>query len=594
MMKKLIFYDIVILKNFIQGKWYLMKYKPVPIGVDNFKKVITDGYYYVDKTLFIKDLLDLKGEVNLFTRPRRFGKSLNISMLQYFFENADDEKVNNENKKLFEGLKIKKESDEYTSHMCSYPVINISLKSAKKDNFKMAYEALKEVIIGEYTRHQFLLESYELNDRQKKIFKNICIDDTATDSEIYNSLKFLSECLYIHHKKNVIILIDEYDVPLENAYSKGFYDEMIGFIRSFFEGVLKTNKSLNFAVITGCLRISKESIFTGLNNLKIVSILSANYGEYFGFLPKEVKKMFEFYDLASNKQIVEEWYNGYVFGDKKVYNPWSIINYIDDRYYKRVEMYPKPYWSNTSSNNIVRKLIERNTADIKDSIEELINGRSMEIKIHEDITYGDIELSNENIWNFLFFTGYLKKVSERFQDVELFIKVKIPNKELEYIYKNKIINWFEQIIREKDLTPLYKALLEGNEDTISDIISDELMNMISYNDYKESFYHGFLTGILGKMENYSVVSNFESGLGRPDMLVKPRSVRKEAIIIEIKIVKNIDDMETACSEALKQIEDNKYEEGLKRDGFRKFIKYGVAFYKKECLVKKNKSLKLIT
>ncbi|MEN8905245.1 MAG: AAA family ATPase [Clostridiales bacterium] len=563
-----------------------MKYKPVPVGIESFKDIIKKGYYYVDKTLFIKDLLDLKGGANLFTRPRRFGKSLNMSMLQYFFEDTGDEETNNLNKNLFSGFKIIKEGTNYTSHMCQYPVITVSLKAAKKPNFDMAYDAIKKIIISEYTRHIYLEDSNKLSKLQLDLFKKICIEGTATDGDFYDSLKFLSECLYKHHNKEVIILIDEYDVPLENAYSSGFYNEMIGFIRLLFEGAIKTNENLNFAVITGCLRISKESIFTGLNNLKIVSILSANYGEYFGFLHEEVKEMLDFYDLTSNEKIVEEWYNGYVFGDKKVYNPWSIVNYIDDRYYKRVELYPKPYWSNTSSNNIVRKLIERNTADIKDSIEELIRGRSLEIKVHEDITYGDIELSDENIWNFLFFTGYLKKVSERFQDVELFIKVKIPNKELEYIYKNKIINWFEQIIREKDLTPLYKSLLEGNEDTISDIISDELMNMISYNDYKESFYHGFLMGILSKMENYSVVSNLESGLGRPDMLVKPRSVRKEAIIIEIKTVKNIDDMEIACDDALKQIEDNKYEESLKKDGFRKFVKYGVAFYKKECLVKK--------
>jgi hypothetical protein len=562
-----------------------MNYKPLPVGVDNFKKIILNNYYYVDKTLLIKELLDLKGEVNLFTRPRRFGKTLNMSMIQYFFEDKLDNELNNKRKKLFDGLKIMNEGKKYTSHICSYPVINLSLKSAKKNSFDMAYEAVKLSIIEEYSRHMYLLKSDKLNPGQRKLYENISINYKATDSDFYNSLKFLSECLKAHYGKNVIILIDEYDVPLESAYHNGYYNEMVDFIRSLFENVLKTNINLEFAVVTGCLRISKESIFTGLNNLSVISIMDEAYSEHFGFTDYEINEMLEFYGFEDVKNTIKDWYNGYLFGNTEVYNPWSIINYIRSIYVDR-NAFEKPYWSNTSSNNIVKKLIEKDSTAIKDKIENLINGGKIEIPIHEEITYGDIELNEENIWNFLFFTGYLKKISTKQENENIYIQATIPNKEVTYIYRNSILNWFDKIIKEKDMTILYKAVLDGDEDTFSEIITDELINMISYNDYLESFYHGMLIGIFSKMKNYSIISNQESGLGRPDILIRPRSVRKEAIILEIKRVKDIDDMENGCLQALKQIEDNKYEDGLRRDGFRKFIKYGVAFYKKECLVKK--------
>jgi hypothetical protein len=560
-----------------------MNYKPLPVGVDNFDDIITNGYYYVDKTLMIKELLYLKGKVNLFTRPRRFGKTLNMSMLQHFFEDRGNQELNNYNKKLFDGLKIMQAGDKYTSHMCKYPVINISLKSAKKDTFDMAYESIKEIIIETYSRHKYLLDSAKLNEGQKKLFKSIYIKRMATDSQFYNSLKFLSMCLYEHFGKKVVVLIDEYDVPLETAYYNGFYNKMINLIRSLFDA-LKTNDYLQFAVVTGCLRISKEAIFTGLNNLEMLSILSEAYSEHYGFTEKEIDEMLKFYSFEDNKGIIKDWYNGYVFGNTEVYNPWSIINYVKSIYVSRTA-FPKPYWSNTSSNNIVKKLIETSTLSIKESIESLINGNTMEIQVHEEITYGDIETSEENIWNFLFFTGYLRKVSARMEGKNIYVSVNIPNKEVEYIYENTIINWFDKIIKAKDMTVLYKAVLEGDDDTFSDIVTDELMNTISYYDYKEEFYHGMLIGIFSKMGNYTVVSNLESGLGRPDILIKPRSVRKEAIILELKRVKNVDNLEKACYEALEQIEKNKYEESLKKDGFRKFIKYGVAFFKKDCMVK---------
>jgi hypothetical protein len=564
-----------------------MSYKPLPVGVDSFKDIIVNGYYYVDKTLFIKELLDLKGKVNLFTRPRRFGKTLNMSMLQYFFEDTSDENINNSNKEMFAGLKIIAAGDKYTSHMCQYPVINISLKAAKKPNFEMAFDAINRRIIAEYIRHKHLSSSTKLSILQRDLFNKICNEGTASDADFYDSLNFLSECLSSHFGKQVIILIDEYDVPLENAYQRGFYEEMTDFIRSLFEGALKSNTNLAFAVVTGCLRISKESIFTGLNNFDPISIVSKGYSEHFGFIDSDINKILTFFGFEDLKNTVKDWYNGYIFGDTEVYNPWSIINYVKSIYISKND-FPKPYWSNTSSNNIVKKLIERDIADIKDAVEELIKGGSMEIQVHEEMTYEDIELNDENIWNFLFFTGYLKKISERLDDKKIYIKVAIPNKEVEYIYENTILNWFEQSIKQKDMTHLYKAVLESDEESFSEIISDELMNMISYNDYIGAFYHGILIGLFSKMKNYSIVSNLESGLGRPDILIKPRSLRKEVIILEIKRVKDIDDLPSACDAALKQIEDNRYEESLRKDGFRHFIKYGVSFYKKECMVKKSK------
>jgi hypothetical protein len=365
-----------------------MNYKPLPIGVDNFEKIIKDGYFYVDKTLFMKDIIDLKGEVNLFTRPRRFGKTLNMSMTQHFFEDIGNEKKNNERKKLFDGLKIMDTDEKYTSHMCKYPVINISLKSAKMDNFEMSYYSIKSTIIREYTRHEYLINSTKLNKGEIISIQKIVNEMDIENNKLPESLKFLSECLHKHFGEEVIILIDEYDVPLEAAYHNGFYKEMVNFIGSFFEQALKTNKSLNFAVVTGCLRISKESIFTGLNNFEAISIMNKAYSEHFGFTDLEIDEMLKFFGFEEKRETVRDWYNGYIFGNTEVYNPWSIINYVKSIYVFRNE-FPKPYWSNTSSNDIVKRLIERSDSNVKDVIEELISRDSMEIQIHEEITYGD-------------------------------------------------------------------------------------------------------------------------------------------------------------------------------------------------------------
>ena len=414
--------------------------KPFPVGVDNFKKLIKNGYYYVDKTLLIKELLDLKGEANLFTRPRRFGKTLNLSMLRYFFEDTGDENRNQDNRRLFEGLKIMDAGESYKSEMGRYPVINLTLKSAKQDTFDSAYFKLKEMISEEFRRHGFLLDGEGISKKEKELFQRIA-DGEAEYDEYSGSLRFLSACLYKETGKKTIFLLDEYDVPLENAYFSGFYDNMAGFIRSLFESALKTNDNLYFAVITGCLRISKESIFTGLNHLNIISILDNKYSEHFGFTPQEVRKMMSDYEVEERYEDMRKWYDGYCFGNTNIYNPWSVIKFMDDLN-ADLNAFPRLYWANTSSNEIVRDMIERADQEIKSQIEELINGGSIDIQVREEITYDDMNETGNNLWNFLFFTGYLTKCDERMVGRNIVLKAIIPNEELKSVYENIIISWF--------------------------------------------------------------------------------------------------------------------------------------------------------
>ena len=562
-----------------------MIHKPLPIGIDNFEMLITRGYYFVDKTLLIKDLLDNKASVNLFTRPRRFGKTLNMSMLQYFFEDERDKKTGEkkDNSYLFNGMNIMNESEEYTSHMGKYPVINLSLKSAKQPTYELAYSCLKEKIIDEFDRHRYILNS-EMSNKDKIRYESIL--NGLEDERLYvTALEFLSKCLEDYFGKKVIILIDEYDVPLENSFFNGFYVEMIDFIRSLFESALKTNPSLEFAVITGCLRISKESIFTGLNNLKIISILSTRYDEYFGFTSEEVKKICRDYDMKEKYEIIKEWYNGYIFGDANVYNPWSVVQYIDDLE-ANINEYPSSYWANTSSNSIVKSLVDRSDDKTKKEIELLIEGKSIEKPVHEDITYDEIYDSMDNLYNFMFFTGYFKKVSERMDEKDSkLIKFTIPNKEVKYIFRTKVLKWFEQNIQTREFTNMYNAIINCQPEIFEEELADVLLETISFNDAYEIFYHGFVTGVLSNMKGYTVKSNRESGNGRGDIFIRPVSRRKAAIILELKVCKNFNDLEQRADDALKQIEEKKYEMELKDDGYNNIIKYGISFFKKDCCIK---------
>ena len=554
-----------------------MGWIPLPVGVENFEDLIQTGYYFVDKTLFIRELIDMKGKVNLFTRPRRFGKTLNMSMLRYFFEMGKAD-----NAELFQGMKIMDAGEEYLAHMGKYPVISISLKSMKQLTYDDAFYCLQEELAREFKRHDELLPGLPYEEDRKKYLR--FIGRKAEPKEYLDSLKFLSECLFQCYGRKSVILIDEYDVPLENAYFSGFYDKMVSVIRALFESALKTNDNLEFAVITGCLRISKESIFTGLNNLKIMSITSRTYAEHFGFTPEEVEQILRDYGLEDNLKIVKQWYDGYRFGESEVYNPWSVINYVDSCYHDK-KAFAKPYWSNTSSNSIVKNLIEQADISVKQEIERLIEGGTIEKPIHEDITYDDMNSTQDNLWNFLFFTGYLKKISERQEGETIYMEMAIPNSEVRYVYKNAVLRWFEERTEKKELKPLYESLLNGKADELAEILSENLMETISFYDYQESYYHGFLAGMLKNIGNYIVQSNRESGNGRPDILVRYPSVRGKAVIIEIKVSKTYQGMEEKCDEALNQIEEQKYEEALRQEGYRDILKYGVAFYRKECMVK---------
>ncbi len=558
--------------------------KALPIGVENFADIVKSDYYYVDKTIFIKELLDLKGKVNLFTRPRRFGKTLNLSMLRYFFEDTGDMEMNSENKELFQGLKIMDAGESYTSQMGMYPVINLTLKSAKQEDFETAYYMMQTGIAAEFLRHRGMVEKgkEKLSPKEYERYMDIA-EERADEKEVRNSLQLFCRCMHEITGKNTVILIDEYDVPLENSYFRGFYDKMVGFIRSLFESALKTNDYLQFAVITGCLRISKENIFTGLNHLNIVSILDKKYSEHFGFTEPEVLQMMSYYNVESRISSMKEWYDGYLFGNTEVYNPWSVIKFLYDLY-SDVNAFPRPYWINTSSNDIIKDLIAKADRETKRQIETLLRGETLDIQVHEEVTYGDMESRGEYLWNFLYFTGYLTKEEEYFKESSIYLKARIPNTEVKTIYQTTILGWMRQKIEKQDFRDLYRAMEDGNAEKMRDILGEQLFGTISFFDSAENFYHGFLAGILSQSENYLVKSNRESGNGRSDIMVKSPSLRGRAFILELKVSDHIDDLEADAKEALCQIYEKNYMEELRAEGYKRIDCYGISFYRKDCEV----------
>lgn len=553
--------------------------RQLPIGVDDFKKLRENCFYYVDKSLFIKDILDRRGEVNVFTRPRRFGKTLTLSMLKYYFEQKID---GQDNSPLFHGLEIMNAGEKYTRQMQQYPVIYLSLKSSKQPNYEMAYENILDEIAEEFRRHNSVLESAKLLEEEKERFVRFRKQE-ASRSEYTKALYFLTSCLKKVYGKNVIVLLDEYDVPLENAWFRGFYDQMVDFIRSLFESLLKTNENLEFSVITGCLRISKESIFTGLNNLDIISILNSDYAEYFGFTDLEVQKILSDFQITDKKQEIQDWYDGYLFGNTNVYNPWSVINYVKTTI-REPNAWPRPYWANTLSNDIVKKLVESADHMARQELEILISGETIEKPIHEDITYNDIDRSQDNLWNFLFFTGYLRKVKERFEVDTMYLSLAIPNTEIRYLYKNTVMEWFNRKISQQNFSSLYQALINKNAKAIEKELSKNLMETISFYDYREDYYHGFTAGLLKSINNCIVKSNRESGLGRSDIILLSPSYEGIAVILELKVADSITDLESLSEKARKQIEEKKYDAELRLDGYHTFFLYGIAFYKKICKV----------
>ena len=561
-----------------------MEKKIIPIGYEDFKEIIDKNLYYVDKSMLVKEILDSAGKAVLLTRPRRFGKTLNLSMIRRFFEDertAEGESIDNGD--LFNGLAVSECEEKYLSHQQQYPVISLSLKSAKQPDYSMARDCLIDEIVQEFRRHQYVLKSSSIPEKEK--FLRI-LGKEAQPAEYAKSLQYLSECLAKHHKRAAFILIDEYDVPLENAYFEGFYDEMAGFIRSLFESALKTNPYMERGIVTGCLRISRESIFTGLNNLEIHSLLSPYYCSSFGFTEHEVKTLLSYYEMPEKYRQLQDWYDGYRFGNMEIYNPWSILNYVHTVQADR-NAFPKSYWSNTSSNSIVRELIEEADGETRDELETLMNGGTIEKPVHEEITYGDIHASQDNLWNFLFFTGYLKTSGQRQEGEQIYLQMEIPNREIRSIYRQSILSWFDKKMERTDRSPLVFALAEGDCQAAEAFISDQLLDTISYFDYAESYYHGFLTGLLKGSGIFTVLSNRESGAGRPDIVLHTQRIRGgKALILELKTAECVGEMEQKCEEVLRQIDQKQYAAGFEQEGYSEILCYGICFYKKECIVKK--------
>ena len=554
-----------------------MKHKPLPIGVEDFKRLVDNEYYFVDKTLMIKELLENKETVNLFTRPRRFGKTLNMSMLQRFFEATEKS-----NAYLFDGLKIAA-YPEYMAYQGQYPVISISLNSMKRASYQEAYFEYVKLLSDEFERHEIILQSDAVSEEDKLEFQKI--KRRIAEPKEYNSaVKLLSKCLQKVYQKNVIILIDEYDVPLENAYHEGFYDDMTNLIRSCFESALKTNPSLEFAVLTGCLRVSRESIFTGLNNLKTYSITKNKFSQYFGFTQEEMKEILQAFSLEQYAGTIANWYDGYRFGLTEIYNPWSVLNCIDS-YLQNDMVACEPYWSNTSSNRIVKRLIEESNERTKSMVEELINGTPIHTQIFEDVTYGTIDVNQDYIWSFLLFTGYLKIISCETIGDETYYDMVIPNVEIKSIYKNTIRSWFIDHVNRDSRTDILESVIHADAEKLEDLLCTWLTNTISCFDEQENYYHGFVTGLVSGFSGYMVVSNRESGNGRFDLVIKQRSRWHHAAILEFKVVEKYNQMTKACEDALRQIEEKDYEASLRDEQYENIAKLGICFCQKRCRVK---------
>jgi hypothetical protein len=562
----------------------------LPMGIENFREMRTGGFYYVDKTGLMKTLLENPGKINLFTRPRRFGKTLNMSMLKYFFDIGSDIMLS-DNTTIFDGLEISGEKELCEEYMGKFPVISITLKGATGENFEEAKVMLRRIIGKEAMRFRFLLESDRIDEAERSQYEALISTDktgtfTMSDDLLKDSLLILSQFLQKHYGQDTVMLIDEYDVPLDKAYRAGYYDSMVELIRVLFGNAFKTNDSLKFAVLTGCLRISRESIFTGLNNFKVYTVKDVRYKEYFGFTDAEVRQMLEYYGLEGQYDAVKEWYDGYLFGNLGIYCPWDVINYCGDLRDGSVSE-PQNYWVNTSSNDIIRKFISRATASTKSEIEQLMNGGSIKKKIRQELTYRDLDSQADNLWSVLFTTGYLTQCAKDDNGMTSLI---IPNKEIQWIFEEQIQEWFETESTKdtQKLENFCRAFEENDTAAIERGFTSYLRKTISIRDtsvkkgMKENFYHGILLGLFAGMEGWKVKSNAESGDGYSDISVEVED-RDIGIVIELKYAENAA-FENACKEALEQIHDRNYEELLVDDGMKTIYRYGIACYKKRCQV----------
>ena len=562
----------------------------LPVGIDDFRKLRESHFYYVDKTRLIEQLLLNWSEVTLFTRPRRFGKTLNMSMLKSFFDIGTD-------KALFDGLYISGNKELCDEYMGKYPVIFLSLKGVEGLTYEEAFEAFVRIMGKEVNRVSFLADSDKLTQIEREQYKGLTIMKNgrlAFDKEkLISSLQLLSQLLYKHYGKKAVILIDEYDVPLDKAFQNGYYNEMVSLIRGLFGQALKTNEFLQFAVLTGCLRISKESIFTGLNNFKVMSITDSRFDEQFGFTDEEVKKLLSDYDMDSHFDEVKEWYDGYHFGRADVYCPWDVINHVD-HLRDDSDAKPQTYWINSSGNSLVRCLINRADSSTKDEIERLIAGEAIEKVIRQDLTYDEIENSIDNIWSVLFTTGYLTKVGEvKLADSESYAyKLVIPNKEVREVFVLQIQEWFKAVVANDNdtMSLLSKAILDKDEAILARQLNIVMGRMISIldtkapDDMKENFYHGLLLGLLrGSNPDWLIKSNRESGDGFSDILIKPENPDL-GIVIEVKYAKEFKGLDAACDAAMAQIKQKRYDETLRDEGRCDILAYGIAFCRKRCRV----------
>lgn len=553
--------------------------RKLPIGIENFEQIIKDDFYYVDKTGLISELLRNWGMVNLFTRPRRFGKSLNMSMLEHFFSVEGD-------KSIFDGLKISKDKKLCEEYMGKHPVISISLKGINAASYEAAFELTVKTIKGAVEKAGFLKMSDKLGEDEKKEYRAI-LDENMSEATLFWSLKNLSELLEKHYETKVILLIDEYDVPLAKAFENGYYDKMVFLIRNLLEQTLKTNNSLKFAVMTGCMRISKESIFTGLNNLKVLSITDERFDEYFGFTDEDVKEMLRYYDREDHYEEMRNWYDGYRFGSTDVYCPWDVLNHCD-KIKENAAAFPENYWVHTSSNEAVKKIIQMSgNITTKREIERLLAGEEIVKEIRQELTYQEMYQSVENIWSLLFMTGYL---TQRQRLDASHYKLAIPNLEVRDIFKTQIMEYFKEgVAKDGDtLKQLCDALKGGDAEKVERLFEGYLKKTISIRgtfvekSLKENFYHGILLGILGVKEDWGVFSNRETGDGYSDIMIETED-SEMGIIIEIKYAGD-GNLLNACEKALKQVEETKYEETLLENGVEKILKYGIACYMKHCKV----------
>ena len=558
--------------------------KRLPVGMDDFKEIRKSEFYYIDKTKLIEQVLENWSKVNLFTRPRRFGKTLNMSMLKWFFEIGTDTT-------FFDGLYISKNQALCEEYMGKYPVVLLSLKSVEGLTFEEARASLCELIAGEVRRFKFLEKSDRLDDDEKNAYHDLIfiqnLKETILGTKLKFSLKKISELLYKHYGQKAIILIDEYDVPLDKAFQHGYYREMVILIRGLFGEAFKTNDFLQFAVLTGCLRISKESIFTGLNNFKVYAANDLRYDEAFGFTNEEVKRLLADYHLEEHFAEVKEWYDGYHFGNADIYCPWDVINYVDDLVFDP-QARPKSYWINSSGNELVKRFIDKADTTTRDEIEELIAGHAVKKRIRMDLTYDEVDNTIDNVWSVLFTTGYLTREGREMDGIYRLI---IPNKEVREVFVLQIREWFNRVVANDRASTekINRGFLEGNVEDIQRKLTHFLGESISVldtkarNEEKEIFYHGILIGILKSNVSWAVRSSRESGDGYADILITPKNP-DVGIVIELKYARSFKELDQACERALEQIRDRRYDEALREDGRSEILAYGIAFWKKRCKV----------